>query len=34
MGFNFVRFYKIGYTDDGYASKTDALFINPNFALN
>jgi FkbM family methyltransferase len=32
-GFNLVRFYDTEYTDDGHASKTDALFINKNFSL-
>lgn len=32
-GCNIVRFYDVGYTDDGLASKTDALFINLNFNL-
>lgn len=31
-GFELVRFYDVLYTDDGVASKTDALFINKNFA--
>lgn len=30
-GFNLVRFYDFEYTNDGYASRTDALFINANF---
>lgn len=30
--FELVRFYDILYTADGVASKTDALFINNNFA--
>lgn len=29
--FELVRFYDVLYTDDGLASKTDALFINKNF---
>jgi FkbM family methyltransferase len=29
--FELVRFYDVLYTDDGVASKTDALFINKNF---
>jgi FkbM family methyltransferase len=29
--FELVRFYDILYTEDGVASKTDALFINKNF---
>ena len=31
-GFNLVRFYVFEYSDHGFASRTDALFINPNFA--
>jgi FkbM family methyltransferase len=31
--FELVRFYDVLYTDDGVASKTDALFINKNFAI-
>lgn len=30
-GFIFVRFYVFEFTDKGYASRTDALFVNPNF---
>ncbi|MBX9888404.1 MAG: FkbM family methyltransferase [Flavobacteriaceae bacterium] len=30
-GFDLVRFYDVGYTESGLASKTDALFINQNF---
>ena len=30
-GYNLVRFYVFEYTDKGYASRTDALFVNPNF---
>ena len=30
--FELVRFYDVLYTSDGVASKTDALFINKNFA--
>lgn len=30
--FELVRFYDVLYTDEGVASKTDALFINKNFA--
>jgi FkbM family methyltransferase len=30
-GFTMVRFYDFEYTDDGYASRTDALFINEKF---
>jgi len=33
-GFNFVRFYDVLITDDGIASKTDALFYNPNFNVS
>lgn len=29
--FELVRFYDVLYTEDGLASKTDALFINKNF---
>jgi FkbM family methyltransferase len=29
--FGLVRFYDVLYTDEGLASKTDALFINKNF---
>ncbi|MFV8342099.1 FkbM family methyltransferase [Flavobacterium sp. XS2P39] len=29
--FELVRFYDVLYTDEGMASKTDALFINKNF---
>jgi len=29
--FELVRFYEVLYTDDGLASKSDALFINKNF---
>ena len=32
-GFALVRFYDVLYTNDGVASKTDALFINKNFAI-
>lgn len=32
-GFELVRFYDVLYTDDGVASKTDALFINKNFRV-
>jgi FkbM family methyltransferase len=32
-GFELVRFYDVLYTDDGVASKTDALFINKDFAI-
>ena len=31
--FELVRFYDVLYTDDGVASKSDALFINKNFAI-
>lgn len=31
--FELVRFYDVLYTDDGVASKTDALFINKDFAI-
>jgi len=31
--FELVRFYDVLYTDDGVASKTDALFINKNFRV-
>jgi FkbM family methyltransferase len=30
-GFELVRFYDVLYTDEGLASKTDALFVNKNF---
>ena len=30
-GFNLVRFYTFEYTDKGCASRTDALFVNPNY---
>ena len=30
-GFNLVRFYDFEYTEEGFASRTDALFFNPNF---
>ncbi|MFV8372614.1 FkbM family methyltransferase [Flavobacterium sp. LB2P74] len=30
-GFELVQFYDVLYTNDGLASKTDALFINKNF---
>ncbi|HLF51227.1 FkbM family methyltransferase [Flavobacterium sp.] len=30
-GFNMVRFYDVEYTNKGYASRTDALFVNENF---
>ena len=30
-GFKLVRFYDFEYTEKGYASRTDALFINENF---
>ncbi|TDD98404.1 FkbM family methyltransferase [Flavobacterium cellulosilyticum] len=32
--FELVRFYDVNYTDEGLASKTDALFINKKFKLN
>jgi hypothetical protein len=32
-GFELVRFYDVLYTNDGVASKTDALFINKDFAI-
>jgi FkbM family methyltransferase len=32
-GFGLVRFYEVLHTDDGTASKTDALFINKNFTI-
>lgn len=31
-GFELVRFYDVLYTDEGLASKTDALFINKKFS--
>lgn len=31
--FELVRFYDVLYTDDGIASKTDALFINRDFEI-
>lgn len=31
-GFELVRFYDVLYTNEGVASKTDALFINKDFA--
>jgi len=31
-GFELVRFYDVLYTEDGVASKTDALFINKKFS--
>lgn len=31
--FELVRFYDVLYTDEGVASKTDALFINKNFTI-
>jgi len=31
--FELVRFYDVLYTDEGLASKTDALFINKNFLI-
>ena len=30
-GFSLVRFYTFEYTDHGLASRTDALFVNPNY---
>ncbi|MDI6046607.1 FkbM family methyltransferase [Flavobacterium yafengii] len=30
-GFNLIRFYDFEYTNDGYASRTDALFTNEKF---
>jgi FkbM family methyltransferase len=30
-GFKMIRFYDFDYTADGFASRTDALFINENF---
>lgn len=30
-GFNMIRFYDFEYTDEGFASRTDALFINEKF---
>jgi FkbM family methyltransferase len=30
-GFNLVRFYDFEYTKEGYASRTDALFVNKSF---
>jgi FkbM family methyltransferase len=32
--FELVRFYDVLYTNDGLASKTDALFINKSFKIN
>lgn len=30
-GFNMIRFYDFEYTDQGYISRTDALFVNEKF---
>lgn len=30
-GFKMIRFYDFEYTNEGFASRTDALFINENF---
>lgn len=30
-GFSLVRFYTFEYTDKGYASRTDGLFVNSNY---